>query len=949
MQRQTLSFILSFALLLTSFAGMSPVGARTAYAQTARTHVSDTIIDGAGHPLSGKVTFILTKQADSPGGLIPVGASVTAVLDAAGRFDVYLYPSSSLSPATYYQVYTTTGAGNQTLLGVYSIPAATTVVTLAPNRVTNTALAAQYTFASQTSVQTLSQNVAAATLASLLPVPPTNNALQKYSAATGTFGNSSVTDDGTTVSIGGAAVLKSSDKNTANGVAGLDSQSKVAASALPTIDITTTTGILGGNRIAPTLSDKTLVNATLNTGSDATGDMFYRGADGKLARLGIGTTGQVLTATPGAPAWAENGSNGSSSSGTATTLSQGLVAYYNLNELSGARNDSVGTNHLAPSGTVGYASGKISQSASFNDTLTPTLSVADNTSLSIQNNSNFWVSFWYKRGTQRAFANPGLVAKWAGTQNEYLIYFSRDIGQVKFAVQGGGVTTEVVATDTALSDNSWYQINAWYDSVAQKIYLQVNTETTQGTVYNASHTAGVADSDAPFTIGAIGANSYLSGLVDELGVWKGRIPSAADRAAIWNNGAGVSYPFAGAAISTVSKQYTYHIKDDFNASGSNQATTGSIQGGSNILTVPSTIDFKAGQGILIAGAGAIGADLVTTINAITGTTLALANNASVTVTAALVQHDDTKALQDDLDATFLKKGAKTFFPAGDYYLNRAINPACNAVICYPYNNNSQSPYTARWEGEFVTRTSENPLTASGVRVLCTRVQGTGIFPAVMSAAPYTDTDNGGYLNYVVPEIENFYFVTAPNPSLSGLNFSNSSHLFLHHVNVVPSSYYGVVEPTNTQSTAILTPQINNHAFISLEYVSVYGFYNGIQASEHITFDGYCFVSRCKVALRLKHGGRPVSGKIGLEDCARFVVVDGDCTVKLLLNIQRSSGTEWYNTAANEDIYDPLDVLHGSLEINLTQSNTSGAHAAITKTGATHVEIFDLYTGARTRN
>ncbi|MGI8654211.1 MAG: GDSL-type esterase/lipase family protein [Pyrinomonadaceae bacterium] len=314
MRRQTLSFILTFALLVTSFAELSP--ARAVYAQQARTHVVDTLVDASGNPRVGKVTFILTRAASSPGGIIPVGASVTAVLNAQGRFDVYLYPSTSLSPAAYYQAYfTDTTAGNQTLLGVYNIPAATTVVTLAPNRVTDTALAAQYTFASQTSVTSLSQSVSGATLASLLPVPPTNNVLQKYSAASGTFANSSVTDDGTTVSIGGSSVLKAADKNTANGVAGLDAQSKLAASLLPAIDLSTTTGVLEDARVSSTLTNKILVTPIVNIGSDATGDLFYRRADGKLARIAIGTAGQILAVgTNGLPTWINNtGSTGGTS------------------------------------------------------------------------------------------------------------------------------------------------------------------------------------------------------------------------------------------------------------------------------------------------------------------------------------------------------------------------------------------------------------------------------------------------------------------------------------------------------------------------------------------------------------------------------------------------------------------------------------------------------------
>jgi 3-oxoacyl-[acyl-carrier protein] reductase len=42
---------------------------------------------------------------------------------------------------SYYQVYVTSGVGNQTLIGVYNIPASATVITLSPHKVIDTNLA----------------------------------------------------------------------------------------------------------------------------------------------------------------------------------------------------------------------------------------------------------------------------------------------------------------------------------------------------------------------------------------------------------------------------------------------------------------------------------------------------------------------------------------------------------------------------------------------------------------------------------------------------------------------------------------------------------------------------------------------------------------------------------------------------------------------------------------
>lgn len=61
-----------------------------------------------------------------------------------------------------------------------------------------------------------------------------------------------------------------------------------------------------GNLSGATLgTGNTLGDVTVNvTGSDSTGDIYYRSAGGLLTRLGIGSTNQMLTVAGGLPAWA---------------------------------------------------------------------------------------------------------------------------------------------------------------------------------------------------------------------------------------------------------------------------------------------------------------------------------------------------------------------------------------------------------------------------------------------------------------------------------------------------------------------------------------------------------------------------------------------------------------------------------------------------------------------
>lgn len=63
--------------------------------------------------------------------------------------------------------------------------------------------------------------------------------------------------------------------------------------------------------------------AAITVGSDATGDVFYRSSGGILARLGIGSTGKLLTVVGGLPSWVTY--TGSSSLVTTGTLTSGTA------------------------------------------------------------------------------------------------------------------------------------------------------------------------------------------------------------------------------------------------------------------------------------------------------------------------------------------------------------------------------------------------------------------------------------------------------------------------------------------------------------------------------------------------------------------------------------------------------------------------------------------------
>lgn len=127
----------------------------------------------------------------------------------------------------------------------------------------------------------------------------------------------------------------------------------------------------------------------------------------------------------------------------------------------------------------------------------------------------------------------------------------------------------------------------------------------------------------------------------------------------WNIGVGTASPTQALSIngngsfnggvSTV--DWTDPI-NDWGAAGIITTTTGAISASVNTttLTVASATGWIVGEGINILGAGVSGANLITQVTAIVGTTFTVSTAASTTVSGATIKHDDSVALQNSFNS-----------------------------------------------------------------------------------------------------------------------------------------------------------------------------------------------------------------------------------------------------------------------------------------------------------
>lgn len=227
-------------------------------------------------------------------------------------------------------------------------------------------------------------------------------------------------------------------------------------------------------------------------------------------------------------------------------LADNLVAYWKMEEASGDRADSVGSNTLTSNNSVGQNTGKIDNCAQFNAASSRFLSINDNADISMGDvDCTFmcWIYFDNKSASangQRFFSKDD-----SGTNREYLIGYETTANKFTIIVwssSGGGGFKQLYATTLGSPSNTtWYQIFAWNDSTANTLNISVN----DGTVDSTAHASGIYAGAANLTIGSGASIQYMDGRLDEMAIWK-RVLTAGERTQLYNSGNGLAYPFGDA-------------------------------------------------------------------------------------------------------------------------------------------------------------------------------------------------------------------------------------------------------------------------------------------------------------------------------------------------------------------------------------------------------------------
>lgn len=403
-------------------------------------------------------------------------------------------------------------------------------------------------------------------------------------------------------------------------------------------------------------------------------------------------------------------------------------------------------------------------------------------------------------------------------------------------------------------------------------------------------------------------------------------------------------------------------------SGSPFRTTGAISSGSNVLTAASSATFAAGQGIYIAGAGAGGAPLIATITTIEANTITIDQPASTTVSGALVQHDDTDALNELLADLFATGGNFARIKSGHYRCSKWSGDDYNAILKLPREKAyTLLPRRIKIRGEMRGYMAANMMEPEpGGVVFDFRSAPTpsgGELPAAFAASPYVAAPKFSNIteewNNVHVQLDDILFLLPPNPQFAGVNLWNATGADIGDgVTIVAAAASagssllvpGFAEPTNPKAKGLIMPSYLNNIYINVGACIIMGFYDGLIPTEHCVMRRPS-ISWCKNGMRFPAAAHLIEGGACVENCNRAIVTGefgtgGGSASNIDIAVQyeiNATGGKWYSpNSTGALIYDPSNRLRGRMAISGYDMSNGGSGALTGRvTGAAWLHVHNI--------
>jgi len=147
----------------------------------------------------------------------------------------------------------------------------------------------------------------------------------------------------------------------------------------------------------------------------------------------------------------------------------------------------------------------------------------------------------WMNGSDKGYADTALLGRY--TYKQFVIWNEYTAGSYHLHIRTGTGSGWDTACDsnTEVNDKTWHHVVVTFDNSANEIEIYIDGDSVQ----NCSNTISTPSSDDALYIGVRSPSSnYYNGSIDELGVWN-RIITASEVQYLYNDGAGVDYPFSG--------------------------------------------------------------------------------------------------------------------------------------------------------------------------------------------------------------------------------------------------------------------------------------------------------------------------------------------------------------------------------------------------------------------
>lgn len=207
---------------------------------------------------------------------------------------------------------------------------------------------------------------------------------------------------------------------------------------------------------------------------------------------------------------------------TGTTLLDGLVSFWYMDETSGNALDSqTSGNNLTNNNSTPFTTGYLNNGADLEDSTLHYFSLNDANQTGLDLTGDFTISAWLKPESLPTNSLKWVVGKDQGEPNRSYAVGLRDISGTKYmetmlSTNGSNSGTNNYRISSASITTGTFKMYTWvYNSTTGVITGYINGSS----IGTANGSTGIANTGAVFTVGRSESSNYFDGMIDELGIW----------------------------------------------------------------------------------------------------------------------------------------------------------------------------------------------------------------------------------------------------------------------------------------------------------------------------------------------------------------------------------------------------------------------------------------------